>query len=83
MSERMVETEAKSEGYEIPEYRRFVRDMTRAGIEVEHYRGRFYYEGPAVRVGGSNEYSRSDVEAATKVRLQHDQMGLGEILYPR
>jgi hypothetical protein len=81
MAEAIAMQEVETRTYDVPEYRRFVRDMSKAGIDVIHYRGRFSYEGPAVVTG--EEFSHSDVKAATKVLLQHDQMGKGEVLYPR
>ena len=62
-------------------YNRFVDDMKEEGFKVEHYSGRCYYNGPAVRV---REYDDpDDVIRATKVGIQRDSMGLGQILYPR
>lgn len=64
--------------YERPEYRAFVGDMRAAGLEVTHYRGRSFYEGPAVSV--------DDIQDAlynTKVRCRWDQLGHGFIVYPR
>lgn len=57
--------------------KRFVRDMESAGLEVEHYHGRYFYQGPAVRVD-----SVQDALSETKVECQWDQMGLGFIVYP-
>ena len=56
---------------------RFCRDMEDAGLEVEHYHGRFYWEGPAVRVDDLQE-----ALSETKVPCQWDDMGLGYIVYP-
>lgn len=56
----------------------FVDDMEQAGLEVEHYHGRFYWEGPAVRVD-----DLQDAMSETKVRVQYDNMGLGWIVYPK
>jgi hypothetical protein len=62
-------------------YNRFVEDMNEEGLKVEHYSGRSYFNGPAVRIG---QYEDEDeVIRATKVKLQRDSMGLGMILYPR
>lgn len=61
----------------------FVEDMKRAGIEVEHYYGRFYWTGPAVRTDETGWPKSQDVYRATRVSLQRDSMGLGFILYPR
>ena len=55
----------------------FVDDMEEAGFEVEHYRGRGFWEGPAVRVDRVQ-----DAYSETKVACQSDQMGLGYIVYP-
>lgn len=55
----------------------FVEDMEEAGLEARHYRGRFFWEGPAVEVD-----SPQDAMQATKVRAQYDNMGLGFIVYP-
>ncbi len=64
--------------YERPEYRRFVADMQAAGLEVTHYRGRYFYEGPAVAVDDIQ-----DALSHTTVKCQWDQLGLGFIVYPR
>lgn len=62
-------------------FNRFVEDVQEEGLKVEHYNGRFYFKGPAVRVG---EYEdKDDVIRATKVKVQQDSMGLGCIVYPR
>lgn len=51
-------------------------------FEVEHYHGRYYYEGPAVRVEDDDQFV--DVIRLTTVRLTWDQVGLGgRIVYPR
>lgn len=55
----------------------FVKDMEEAGLEVEHYHGRFFWEGPAVRVD-----SIQDALSETKVKCQWDSMGRGFIVYP-
>ncbi len=59
----------------------FVRDMEDAGYEVEHYRGRFFWEGPACRTV-DGEVTAHDIIRATRVSLQQDDMGLGSIHYP-
>ena len=64
--------------YENKNYQKFVKDMEEAGLEVEHYKGRFFYEGPAVRCD-----SLQDVLSNTKVKCQWDNMGLGYIVYPK
>lgn len=55
----------------------FIEDMEAAGLEIRHYRGRFFWEGPAVEVDNIQ-----DAMQATKVRVQYDNMGLGFIVYP-
>ena len=64
--------------YEEPDHLRFVEDMAEAGLEVQYYQGRFYWEGPAVQVD-----DLQDAIGATKVRCQWDNLGLGWIVYPR
>lgn len=59
---------------------KFKRDMIRAGFEPETYRGRFFYKGYAV-VCGDEQFQ--EVLAATKVKLQWDQMGKGLVVYPK
>lgn len=59
---------------------KFVRDMTRAGREVRHYHGRYYWEGPSVSCD-AGEYE--SVVRDTTVKLQRDNLGLGWIVYPR
>ncbi len=49
----------------------FVSDMRAAGYEVEHYRGRLCYEGPAVRCA---KYRYQSIERATSVQLQTDRL---------
>jgi arabinogalactan endo-1,4-beta-galactosidase len=58
----------------------FVDDMFEQGYEVQHYHGRFYWEGPAVSV--RDTYELADVVASTAVKVQWDNMGLGYIVYP-
>lgn len=62
-------------------HRRFIESMEEAGYEVDpDYHGRYYYVGPAVRVGSQTEIQ--DVIRSTPLTLQWDQMGLGYIVYP-
>jgi hypothetical protein len=61
---------------------KFVRDMEKAGYDVFHYSGRYYWEGPAVSTSRRDGITAQDVIRATKVKLQHDSMGLDEIYYP-
>jgi hypothetical protein len=60
---------------------KFTDDMEDAGREVEHYNGRSFYSGPAVRIEADE---LQDVIRETEVRLQWDQLGRdGLIVYPR
>jgi len=59
-------------------YQRFTVDMEAAGLHPYHYRGRFYFEGPAVNVDDLQDAIR-----ATSVSVQWDHMGLGFVVYPR
>lgn len=65
--------------YDNPVCTAFVAEVESKGFEVEHYRGRFFWEGPAVRCDIS-DYPR--LVRATSMTLQHDSMGLGMIVYP-
>ena len=56
---------------------RFVKDMENAGLEVENYKGRYFWEGPAVRCS-----DLQDVLSETKIKCQWDSMGRGYIVYP-
>ena len=58
---------------------KFAEECKAAGFEVEHYRGRFYWEGPAVRC---ENVDYQTVCRATSMPLQSDSMGLGIIMYP-
>lgn len=57
---------------------KFVLDMENEGLEVEHYNGRYFWKGPAVRVDSIQE-----VLSNTKVLCQWDNMGLGYVVYPK
>ncbi len=61
-----------------PGRRAFVRDMEAAGLTPYLYRGRWYYEGPAVNVD-----SLQDALSNTNVPCQWDNMGKGWVVYPK
>jgi hypothetical protein len=63
--------------YKSKNFKRFVKDMEEAGLEVRHYNGRFFFEGPAVACD-----NLQDVLSNTKVKCQWDNLGLGYIVYP-
>src|SRR5215472_2390870 len=64
--------------YDEPDQVRFVEDMTAAGLRTRHYRGRWYWEGPAVVV-----VDLQDAFGATKVRCQWDNLARDWIVYRR
>lgn len=64
--------------YTSPNCIKFVEDMEAAGFEVYHYKGRFFWEGPAVNVK-----NLQDAISNTEVRCQWDDMGLGLVVYPK
>ncbi|MFH1690585.1 MAG: hypothetical protein ABIE42_10185 [Candidatus Eisenbacteria bacterium] len=64
-------------GYDNKKHQRFSDECAAAGLDVENYRGRCFYEGPAVRTD-----DRQAVIRATTVPLQWDNMGKGWIVYP-
>jgi len=63
--------------YENKTCNKFVADMKKEGLEVKHYKGRYFWEGPAVSCN-----DLQDVMSATKVKVQWDQLGKGYIVYP-
>lgn len=63
--------------YTVPDCVQFVEDMENAGLFVEHYMGRFFWEGPSVVVR-----SLQDALSNTKVKCQWDNMGLDWVVYP-
>ena len=71
-------TPCQGKTYDNHDCNRFVCDMKTADLEVEHYHGRFFWEGPAVRVDNIQ-----DAVSHTKIQCQWDNMGLGYIVYPK
>jgi hypothetical protein len=57
--------------------KQFIRETRSAGFDPEHYHGRFFWQGPAVRADHVSE-----VMSVTSVPCQSDSMGLGVIVYP-
>lgn len=66
-----------NEFYDNADCNNFVKDMHKANKRVEHYNGRMFWKGPAVRCNNLQE-----VLTETKVNCQWDSMGLGYIVYP-
>lgn len=61
-------------------YAKFHQECEDAGYEVEQYKGRNFYSGPAVRISATE---LEDIVRATTVKLQWDTMGWdGLIVYP-
>jgi hypothetical protein len=67
----------RSKYYDNPDCVRFVKTMRKNGLKVQHYNGRFFWEGPAVVVR-----SIQDALSLTRVKCQWDSMGLDYIVYP-
>jgi len=69
----------RPEDYTHPDHQRFVRDMqdSCAG-ELMHYKGRWFWEGPAVSVDDVQ-----DALGCTKVPCQWETLGMGYVVYPR
>lgn len=64
--------------YESETAKQFCREVTAVGFKPFHYHGRWFWEGPAIVV--------NDLEGgfcSTTVKCQHDNMGLGWVVYPR
>lgn len=59
-------------------YHVFVTEMGEAGYDVQEYRGRFFYHGPAAVVEDLQGAIRS-----TSVWLRWDDFGKGYIVYPQ
>jgi hypothetical protein len=62
---------------------RFRRDMQKAGYHIKEYRGRFFYEGPAVYTDERNGPTLQEVMSATRVPVQRDNLGLNWVVYPK
>lgn len=58
---------------------KFAKEVSSKGFKVNHYRGRFSYEGPSVHC---DEDELQDVIRATEVYVQWDSMGRGYVVYP-
>lgn len=61
---------------------KFLKDMENAGYQTYTYRGRNYYEGPAVNTDRHNGPSVQDIIRATTVKVVTDNMGLDYVVYP-
>ena len=59
-------------------YKRFIKDMEAAELEVRDYKGRYSYDGPAVVVENIQ-----DALSNTKVPCRCDNMGLQFVVYPK
>jgi hypothetical protein len=72
-----VAIDVEESEYTLFSHAKFATEAAEAGLEVERYRGRCYYDGPAVRADSADEVLRY-----VTVRCQQDSMGLGVIVYP-
>jgi hypothetical protein len=73
--------EMEIDGHEIRhnnKFARFIKEMEEQGEKVYFYKGRNYYEGPAV-----NCEDVSDIMSRTSVKCQYDSKGLEWIVYPK
>lgn len=74
--------------YSTPELRKkeihekFTEDMEKAGYYVEFYKGRNFYEGPAVKTNQGIDGLQKAIRA-TKQIVVWDQLGSDYVLYPR
>ena len=73
----LIDDDDKPKAYKSHNHNLFVRDTIKAGLEPYHYRGRFFYEGPAVNVEDLQTGIR-----ASGVQVQWDNMGLRWVVYP-
>ncbi len=64
--------------YNIPQHKKFVKDMQKLGLMVNFYHGRYYWHGPSVVVDNIQ-----DALSGTKVPCQWDNMGKSWVVYPK
>lgn len=57
---------------------RFIKRCKKAGLHVRYYRGRFFWEGPAVECNDLQDV----LSVVGKVKCQWDSMGKGYVVYP-
>ncbi len=72
--------------YDKEHHQRFVEAVENAEMEVYHYRGRYYYEGPAVNVSQSEMpklYASLHEAGFGGDDLQQDDMAFDKVVYPR
>lgn len=72
--------------YKKDSHKRFVEAVNEADLTPYHYRGRFYYEGPAVDVSHREMpklYAALHDAGFSGDDLQQDNMGLDMVVYPR
>jgi hypothetical protein len=63
-------------------HQKFVEDMNLAGIVTAPYRGRFFWEGPAVHSDQQNGPTLQDIIRNTAVPLQWDSLASNYVVYP-
>lgn len=60
---------------------KFIRRAKKVGYKPYHYKGRFFFEGPAIDV---DRYKLVDIEDVFKgIKVQWDNLGLDFVVYPR
>ena len=60
------------------DFRKFVREMRAASFMLQHYNGRFFYQGPAAVVTAVQDGLR-----VASMPLQWDSYGLNYLVYPK
>ena len=63
-------------------YEKFKDDMDEAGFDVYMYKGRYFYDGPAVNTDEDGP-TLQDIIRATTVEVQWDNMGKDFVVYPK
>jgi hypothetical protein len=63
--------------YNIPNHKKFAKDMEKVGLKVNLYHGRYFWHGPSVNVD-----NLQDALSGTQVKCQWDNMGKGYVVYP-
>lgn len=78
-----IDTDTGEKTYTASDCVAFCEAALGEGCRIEHYHGRFCWEGPAVRT--DKDHDVHDLVAMAKeagVPVKTDQMGMGHIVYP-
>jgi hypothetical protein len=79
-------TPVRANRYKKEHHQQFVEAVEEAGLTPYHYRGRFYYDGPAVDYKHPEKmklYASLHNYGFTGDDIQEDSMGLDTVAYPR